>query len=109
MADKLGGGDLDGDEFIVISQEEILRRVTIEAPHDYGSQESSGSTSRSIIVEECFPSSLPEAKAPSLEGQTDTLRKFMLHGTLISDSKDAFDKVCDKIGLRTDAAKQMGK
>ena len=107
LADKLGGGDLDGDEFIVIGEEEILRRVTIEAPHEYGSQESFASGK--LDVEKCFPSSVPEAKAPSLEGQADTLRKFMVHGNLVSDSKDAFDRVCDKIGLMTYPAKQMGK
>jgi len=107
LADMLGGGDLDGDEFFVINDAAILDNATMAEPHDYGS--STANTSGEIDIELCFPLELRNALAPSLKEQLNVLKRFLDAGNLVSKSKDAFDRIVDKFGVESIAAQEMAE
>ena len=107
LADMLGGGDLDGDEFFVINDAAILDNATMAGPHDYGS--STANTLRKIDIELCFPLELRNALPPSLKEQLDVLKRFLDAGNLVSKSKDAFDRIVDKFGVGSIAAQEMAE
>jgi len=94
LADCLGGGDLDGDQFLIIREGFENMFQSVEA-HDYGSQQSD---TIGVIIDVCDCFSVPVAAAPELTGQLSVLRELMKLGDIVSYSSDAWFRVADVEG-----------
>jgi hypothetical protein len=94
LADKLGGGDLDGDQYYVITEKDLVEHTQSVDAHDYGSQTDDVAISVRINVQESFSVS-SFARAPDLSNQLNVLRKLMALGDIVSLSSDAWIRVAD--------------
>lgn len=103
LADCLGGGDLDGDLFYVITESALVDSLQFQEPYDYGSQ--SSSIKMQIDVNECFL--VPVTSAPDLMKQLDVLVNVVELGNIVADSSDAWTRVADIEGPGSSRAIRM--
>lgn len=102
LADCLGGGDLDGDQFYIIHEEDLTSQMQSVEPHDYGSQEDEVSIANiRIDVRKSFA---PFGAAPDLSKQLAVLKELMALGDIVSLSSDAWIRVADIEGPGSDRA-----
>ena len=106
LADKLGGGDLDGDEFYILTERRLVENMESVEAYDYGSRENEDDMKIRINTRSCF--SVPESPAPVLAtNQLSVLRRFMLLGDIVSASSDAWIRVADAEGPGSSRALSM--
>ena len=94
LADCLGGGDLDGDQFYIIYEKDIVENMRSAEAHDYGSQ--SADVKITIDVHDCFR--VVDPYLPAIKDQLEVLRKLLDLGDIVSWSSDAWLRVADMEG-----------
>jgi RNA-dependent RNA polymerase len=107
LGDMLGGGDLDGDEYFVVYEPQIVDVVITTKAHNFNTQNfSAPKTSPSIFVPPEHQSSL----APiSVAKQLAALKKFIANGNLVADSADAWIRVADMNGVVHEEAQRVAE
>lgn len=105
LGDMLGGGDLDGDEYFVVYEPQIVDVVITTKAHNYKTQNfSTPNTSPSISVSSENQSVL----APiSIARQLAALKQFITNGNLVADSADAWIRVADMNGVVHEEAQRV--
>eukprot|EP00977_Amphora_coffeiformis_P013898 scaffold3784_cov174-Amphora_coffeaeformis.AAC.3 len=95
LPDMLAGGDLDGDEYYVITEPRLIGMLNSARPQDYGSQKSN--IPSHIDVQEKF-SVDPNANVPSLDDQLEVFHQYIARGDMVSKTADAWIRVADREG-----------
>ena len=98
LADQLAGGDLDGDEFYVVTERLLVDAFHAAPAHDYGSR-TPGLAPTKIDVHSRF--SVAQPQAPNPADQLEVLRAYMALGDLVGGSADAWVRVVDQMGACT--------
>ena len=108
LADKLGGGDVDGDEYFVISNRELVG-LTPSKPHDFGTQ--NPSIQCSVDISQAFCASIDHVSLdpPNIQNQLNVLEKFMLNGNLVGNSADAWLRLADKRGVADENVQKLAE
>jgi hypothetical protein len=91
LADCLGGGDLDGDQFYIIYEKDIVENMYSAEAHDYGSQ--SPDVKITMDVQDCFR--VVDPCLPAVKDQLEVFRKLLCLGDIVSWSSDAWLRVVD--------------
>ena len=108
LADKLGGGDVDGDEYFVISNRDLVG-LTPSEPHDFGTQNPNIQCNVDISQAFCAPMDHVSLDPPNIQSQLNVLDKFMLNGNLVGNSADAWLRLADKRGVADENVQKLAE
>eukprot|EP00804_Cyclotella_cryptica_P026502 CCRYP_008149-RB/>CCRYP_008149-RB protein AED:0.03 eAED:0.03 QI:2292/1/1/1/0.86/0.83/24/285/2253 len=103
----LGGGDLDGDEYFVVYEPQIVDAVITTNAHNYKTQNfSTPKASATIFVPLDHRASLVPISASK---QLAALQKFIANGNLVADSADAWIRIADMNGVDHEGAQRLAE
>ena len=107
MTDRLGGGDLDGDKYFVVCEQELVQMATPALPHDFGTQNPNVKEEADIATAFCAPSEHAALAVPAVEDQLRVLGEFTSQGNLVSHTADAWLRMADKLGVANENVQRL--
>ena len=88
LADMMAGGDLDGDEFYVIYDQDIVTSCTPVEPCNYGSWKADAPAL--VVIKTAFAGPQSDTRPPAIPEQLDVLGKMLSQGNVVGRSAGAW-------------------
>jgi RNA dependent RNA polymerase len=104
LADMLGGGDYDGDEYYIIDEPQFVKCCVPVDPCDFGSKKET--YAKDVLK---YFSVVSDASSPSLDDQLDVLHNLFQLGNVIVASADAWKRLADRYTTKDERALRLSR